>query len=82
MSMKEGEVLDGEGGFRGVGQAGAGQCSLKQGYLPLGLAHNVARARHRRGRGVKRADVAYDAGADAVKVPREMEAMFARPNVR
>jgi predicted homoserine dehydrogenase-like protein len=31
---------------------------------------------------VKWTDVAYDAGADAVKVRREMEAMFAQPNVR
>jgi hypothetical protein len=31
---------------------------------------------------LKWSDVAFDAAADAVKVRREMEAMFARPNTQ
>jgi predicted homoserine dehydrogenase-like protein len=82
-AVKAGEVLDGEGGFLVWGKQVPADVSLKQGYLPLGLAHNVALKRDiAEGECVKWADVAYDAGADAVKVRREMEAMFARPNVR
>jgi predicted homoserine dehydrogenase-like protein len=82
-AMKAGEVLDGEGGFLVWGKQVPADVSLKQGYLPLGLAHNVALKRDiAEGECVKWTDVAYDADADAVKVRREMEAMFARPNVR
>jgi predicted homoserine dehydrogenase-like protein len=82
-AVKAGEVLDGEGGFLVWGKQVPADVSLKQGYLPLGLAHNVALKRDiAEGECIKWADVAYDAGADAVKVRREMEAMFARPNVR
>ena len=41
-ALKEGEVLDGEGGFLVWGKQVPADVSLKQGYLPLGLAHNVA----------------------------------------
>ena len=41
------------------------------------LARDVAE-----GQPLKWSDVAFDAAADAVKVRREMEAMFARPNTR
>ncbi len=82
-ALKKGEILDGEGGFSVWGKQAPADVSLKEGYLPLGLAHNVALKRDiAEGEAIKWADVAYDAGADAVKVRREMEAMFARPNVR
>jgi predicted homoserine dehydrogenase-like protein len=82
-ALKKGEVLDGEGGFSVWGKQAPADVSLKEGYLPLGLAHNVALKRDiAEGEAIKWADVAYDATADAVKVRREMEAMFARPNVR
>ena len=55
--------------------------SLKEGYLPLGLAHNVKLKRDiAEGQPLRWSDVAFDATAQAVKVRREMEAMFARPN--
>jgi len=48
---------------------------------PLGLAHAVALNRDiAEGQPLRWSDVAVDASADAVKVRREMEAMFARPN--
>ena len=82
-TLKKGEMLDGEGGFLVWGKQVPADVSLKEGYLPLGLAHNVALKRDiAEGEAIKWADVAYDAAADAVKVRREMEAMFARPNVR
>ena len=56
---------------------------VPEGYLPLGLAHGVAMTRDvAEGQPLKWSDVAFDATSDAVKVRREMEAMFARPNTR
>ena len=76
-------LSNGEGGFSVWGRQVPADVSLKQGYLPLGLAHEVGLKRDiAEGEGIKWADVTYDVGADAVKVRREMEAMFARPNVR
>jgi predicted homoserine dehydrogenase-like protein len=55
--------------------------SLGEGYLPLGLASDVTlTADIAEGQPLRWSDVAIDASADAVKVRREMEAMFARPN--
>ena len=79
--LKAGEILDGEGGFCVWGKQTPAAMSLKEGYLPLGLAHNVKLKRDiAEGERVKWDDVAYDAGDHAVKVRREMEAMFGRPN--
>jgi len=82
-ALKKGEVLDGEGGFCVWGRQTPADVSLSEGYLPLGLAHGVAMTRDvAEGQPLKWSDVAFDAAADAVKVRREMEAMFARPNTR
>ena len=52
-----------------------------EGYLPLGLAHNVKLKRDiAEGGAIAWADVAYDANDNAVKVRREMEAAFGRRN--
>jgi predicted homoserine dehydrogenase-like protein len=52
--------------------------SLAEGYLPLGLASDVKLTRDiAEGQPLRWADVAIDATADAVKVRREMEALFA-----
>jgi predicted homoserine dehydrogenase-like protein len=81
-ALKKGEVLDGEGGFCVWGKQTPAEVSLKEGYLPLGLAHNVKLKRDiAEGERVKWDDVEYDRNDNAVKVRREMEAMFARPNV-
>ena len=40
-ALKKGEMLDGEGGFLVWGKQTPADVSLAEGYLPLGLAHNV-----------------------------------------
>jgi predicted homoserine dehydrogenase-like protein len=81
--LKAGEMLDGEGGFCVWGKQTPADMSLKEGYLPLGLAHNVKLKRDiAEGQRLKWDDVAFDAADHAVKFRREMEAVFARPNVK
>lgn len=75
--LKAGEMLDGEGGFCVWGKQTPAQASLKEGYLPLGLAHKVKLRRDiAQGERLKWSDVEYDPQDHAVKVRREMEAMF------
>ncbi len=79
--LKAGEMLDGEGGFCVWGKQTAAELSLAQGFLPLGLAQNVKLKRGvREGERLKWSDVEYDPNDTAVRVRREMEAAFARPN--
>jgi predicted homoserine dehydrogenase-like protein len=81
--LKTGETLDGEGGFCVWGKQVPADRSLEQGYLPLGLAQNVKLKRDvKEGECLKWSDVAYDPTDLAVKVRREMEAAFGRPNTR
>ena len=65
-----------------LGQADPGDASLKQGYLPLGLAHQV-KLKNDIGQGqrLKWNDVEYDPNSLAVRVRREMEAAFRQPNI-
>ena len=80
-ALKKGEMLDGEGGFCVWGKQTPADVSLREGYLPLGLAHGVPLTRDiPEGQPLRWTDVAFDPTADAVKVRREMEAMFGRPN--
>jgi predicted homoserine dehydrogenase-like protein len=80
-ALKRGEVLDGEGGFTVWGRQTPADISVAEGYLPLGLASDVKLTRDiAEGEALRWSDVAIDDAADAVKVRREMEAMFARPN--
>jgi predicted homoserine dehydrogenase-like protein len=80
-ALKAGEVLDGEGGACVWGKQTPAATSLKQGYLPLGLAHHVKLARDiGEGEQIGWGDVEIDMADDAVRVRKEMEAMFARPN--
>jgi predicted homoserine dehydrogenase-like protein len=79
--LKAGEMLDGEGGFCVWGKQTPASVSLERALLPLGLAHNVKLKRDiKQGEPLKWSDVAYDAHDTAVKVRREMEAAFGRPN--
>jgi predicted homoserine dehydrogenase-like protein len=81
-NMKAGEMLDGEGGFCVWGKQTPAARSLDDGLLPLGLAHNVKLTRNvATGEALRWADVAYDPNDAAVRLRREMEAAFARPNV-
>ena len=80
-NLKKGEVLDGEGGFCVWGKQTPAARSLEAGYLPLGLAQNVMLKRDiAAGECLKWSDVDYDPNDTAVKIRREMEAAFARPN--
>jgi predicted homoserine dehydrogenase-like protein len=75
--LRKGEVLDGEGGFTVWGRQVPADVSLVERYLPLGLASGVELVRDiAEGQPLRWLDVAVDADATAVKVRREMEAMF------
>jgi predicted homoserine dehydrogenase-like protein len=81
-ALKAGEMLDGEGGFCVWGKQTPADISLGEGFLPLGLAHNVKLKRALgEGECVKWNDVDYDARDPAVVVRREMESAFGRRNV-
>jgi len=81
--LKAGEVLDGEGGYMVVGRLMPAADSLRAGALPLGLAQQVKLVNPvKAGRVLCWGDVAYDAGAEAVRVRREMESMFFSPKQR
>ena len=81
-ALRKGEVLDGEGGCCVWGKQVPAERSLREGFLPLGLAHEVRLTRDvAEGECLTWNDVAYDENDPAVKVRREMEAAFGRPNV-
>jgi len=76
--LKAGELLDGEGGYTVVGRLMPASDSLAQGCLPLGLAHGWKLVKPiAAGQPVKWSDIACDANSTAVKLRREMEALFA-----
>jgi predicted homoserine dehydrogenase-like protein len=75
--LKPGEMLDGEGGFCVWGKQTPADMSLKEGFLPLGLAHNVKlKSAIKTGQRIKWADVEIDQNAPEVKFRREMEKTF------
>jgi predicted homoserine dehydrogenase-like protein len=79
--LKAGEILDGEGGFCVWGKQTPAKASLDEGYLPLGVAHEVKLKRDiDEGQRLKWSDVEFDENDLAVRTRREMEAAFARPN--
>jgi predicted homoserine dehydrogenase-like protein len=76
--LKAGEMLDGEGGFCVWGKQTPAKTSLKEGYLPLGLAHKVKLNKNiAAGARLRWSDVDYDPTDAAVKFRREMEKEFA-----
>jgi predicted homoserine dehydrogenase-like protein len=77
-NLRKGEMLDGEGGYCVWGKQTPASRSLAEGHLPLGLAYNVRLKRDvAAGDRLKWTDVEYDPNDFAVKVRREMEAIFA-----
>jgi predicted homoserine dehydrogenase-like protein len=77
--LKPGETLDGEGGYTVYGRLMPARDSLALGALPIGLAHGVTLTRAiKAGETVRWADVAAKESEEAVRVRREMEAMFRR----
>jgi predicted homoserine dehydrogenase-like protein len=80
-ALKAGEILDGEGGFCVWGRQTPAEVSLERRLLPLGLAHNVRLRRDiAEGGALSWSDIDVDENDTAVKVRREMEAAFGRPN--
>jgi predicted homoserine dehydrogenase-like protein len=72
--LKEGELLDGEGGYTVVGRLMPAADSRAQHCLPLGLAHGWKIMRPvAAGTPVRWSDVAVDERLTAVRVRREME---------
>jgi predicted homoserine dehydrogenase-like protein len=75
--LAAGETLDGEGGYTVYGKLMPAAESLAAGALPIGLAHGVRLRRPlAAGATVRWDDVAIDETAHAVRMRREMEAMF------
>ena len=80
-NLAESEMLDGEGGFTVWGRLMRAADSLAAGALPIGLAHKVKLKRAvAAGDVIGWTDVAVDETDQAVRVRREMEAMFTRAN--
>jgi predicted homoserine dehydrogenase-like protein len=81
--LKAGEMLDGEGGYTVWGKLLPAQKSIALGGLPLGLAHGVKLVRAvKAGAVLAWSDVAIDETLAAVKVRRDMEALFAATPAR
>ena len=75
--LKQGEMLDGEGGFTVWGKAQPAAKSLRLGALPIGLAHRVRLRRGiKAGETVRWDDVIVDETMDVVKTRRAMEQAF------
>jgi predicted homoserine dehydrogenase-like protein len=75
--LREGETLDGEGGYTVYGKLMPAGRSLALGGLPLGLARGMNLLRPiRAGDPVKWTDVSFDVDDGTVKCRREMEAAF------
>jgi predicted homoserine dehydrogenase-like protein len=75
-ALKAGETLDGEGGFTVWGKLIPAARSLKEGALPIGLAHGVKlRQPAAEGQILRWSDVEIDAADPAVRLRREMEAL-------
>jgi predicted homoserine dehydrogenase-like protein len=75
--LKQGEILDGEGGYTVAGRLVPAEKSLRDGYLPLGLAHHWKLLKPvLTGQPLKWSDVAFDASSTAVKLRLEMEKVF------
>jgi predicted homoserine dehydrogenase-like protein len=73
--LREGELLDGEGGHLVYGRLVPAAESLRAGALPIGLAHGARLTGPvRAGEPVRWADVRLDPAAQVVQVRRELEA--------
>jgi len=76
-NLKVGEVLDGEGGYTVSGGIRPSSKSIKNNYLPLGLAHNVSLLNPiNDGQVITWNDVKIDPNNLAYKLRKDMEANF------
>jgi predicted homoserine dehydrogenase-like protein len=75
--LAPGERLDGEGGYTVYGKLMPAARSLAANGLPIGLAHDVVMKQAvPAGEIVRWQDVTFDADNQAIRIRREMEAMF------
>jgi predicted homoserine dehydrogenase-like protein len=73
--LTAGEMLDGEGGFTVSGGLRPATLSVENGYVPLGLAHQVKLIRPvAEGQAVVWDDITFDNGTDAYRLRKEIEA--------
>ena len=81
--LRVGELLDGEGGYTVWGKLLPASTSARLGGLPLGLAHDIRLVRAvREGQSLTWADVTIDTSTKAYQLRREMEALFAQPQLK
>src|SRR3989440_82638 len=74
---RDGEMLDGEGGYPVWGKLMPAAASLAAGALPIGLAHRVKLKNNvTHGAVVRWSDVEIDANNDTIKTRKAMEAKF------
>ncbi|TFY98699.1 NAD(P)H-dependent oxidoreductase [Ramlibacter rhizophilus] len=74
--LQPGELLDGEGGYTVWGKLTPATASLRDGGLPLGLAHDVKLVRPvKKGCSLTWDDVAVDSTTRAYAIRRELEAL-------
>jgi predicted homoserine dehydrogenase-like protein len=72
--LKVGEVLDGEGGYTVSGGLRPAEISVRHGYVPLGLAHDVPLVRPvKAGSAITWDDIKTDLTTDAFKLRKVME---------
>ena len=75
--LKQGDRLDGEGGYSVWGKACPAEKSVALGALPIGLAHDViVKSNVAAGEIITFADVDLDKTSQAVKIRREAEALI------
>jgi len=75
--LKAGEILDGEGGYTVWGKLVPATTSLKEGYLPIGLAHKVKlNTGINNGAPIRWQDVDVDESIAAVHVRKQMEVSY------
>ena len=80
--LKPGDTLDGEGGYTVFGKLTPARTSLLEGYLPLGLAHDVRLIRPvAKDACITWADVAIDDALPAVRLRKEQEALYGSTDV-
>jgi len=76
--LQAGQLLDGEGGYTVYGRLMPAPDSVEEGYLPLGLSHQVKLKNPvRQSQAIRWRDVEYDDRSTAVQFRREMEQTFA-----
>ncbi len=72
--LAAGEILDGEGGYCVYGKLMPAESAVREGLLPIGLAHAVRLKRGvAAGQPILRADVELDKDSDVLRLRREME---------